>query len=130
MFVTASQRDLIGSWLRDLNVGLGLQNLFGFASRYPKNGPLNTAIIEASLRLLDIKPTLAYRFTDSLSLGVGADIFTFWTGVVGGAEQKFISPGLPGIPAGSHVRITGNSGGRLEVATYNLDVNFVLSWSE
>lgn len=108
MFVTASPRDPVISWLSDLTFGFGLQNLFGFASRYPKNGPLNTAVIEASLPLLDIKPTLAYRFTDWLSLGAGADIFTFWTGAVGGAEQKFISPGLPGIPAGSRVRITGD----------------------
>ena len=108
MFLTARPNDRNISWLGDLTVGFGLQNLFGFASRYPKDGPLNTAVIESSLPLLDIKPTVAYRFSDWLSIGVGMDIFTFWTGVVGGAEQKFISPGLPGIPAGSRVRITGD----------------------
>lgn len=108
MFFTARPKDLNITWLGDLTVGFGLQNLFGFAARYPKDGPLNTAVTEASLPLLDIKPTVAYRFSDWLSIGIGMDIFTFWTGVVGGAEQKFISPGLPGIPAGSRVRITGD----------------------
>jgi long-chain fatty acid transport protein len=107
-FLTANVKDLGIERLGDLSIGFGLQNLFGFASRYPENGPLNTAVIEASLPLLDIKPTFAYRLTDWLSVGGGVDIFTFWTGFVGGAEQKFISPGLPGIPAGSRVRITGD----------------------
>lgn len=108
LFLTATPKDFDIPWLGDLTAGFGLQNLFGFASRYPKNGPLNTAVIEASLPLLDIKPTLAYRFTDWLSLGAGLDVFTFWTGLVGGAKQEFISPGLPSMPAGSRVRITGD----------------------
>ena len=106
-FITATPKDVGISWLGDMTLGFGLQNLFGFASRYPSNGPLQTAVTSASLPLLDLKPTLAYRFTDWLSLGVGADIFTFLPGVVGDAEQKFVSPGLPGIPAGSRVKIDG-----------------------
>ncbi|HEY7167521.1 MAG TPA: outer membrane protein transport protein [Candidatus Binatia bacterium] len=108
LFLTAKPKDLGVSWLGDLSVGLGLQNLFGFASKYPVNGPLQTAITSAALPLLDIKPTFAYRFSNWLSLGVGADVFTFWDSVLGGAKQKFISPGLPGMPAGSHVTITGS----------------------
>ena len=106
-FITARPRDLGVTWLGDLTAGIGLQNLFGFASRYPENGPLRTAITEASLPLLDIKPTLAYRFSKWLALGLGGDIFTFWDSALGGAEQKFISPGLPGIAPGDHVKITG-----------------------
>ena len=107
-FVTATPTDLGISWLGDLTAGFGLQSLFGFASKYPSNGPLQTAITSASLPLLNIKPTLAYRFTDWLSLGLGGDIFTFWPAVVGEAQQKFVSPGLPGIAAGDHVKITGS----------------------
>jgi len=106
-FVTARPHDLGAAWLSNLTVGIGLQNLFGFAARYPENGPLRTAIIEASLPLLDIKPTLAYRFSEWLALGIGGDIFTFSDSTLGGAEQKFISPGLPGIAPGDHVKITG-----------------------
>src|SRR5687768_6831992 len=83
-FITARPRDLGAAWLGDLTLGFGLQNLFGFASRYPENGPLRTAITEASLPLLDIKPTLAYRFSEWLALGLGGDIFTFWDSAVGG----------------------------------------------
>ena len=108
LFLTATPRDLGLPWLGDLAVGIGLQNLFGFATRYPENGPLRTAVTSASLPLLDIKPTVDYRLTDWLSLGVGADIFTFWSEVgEGHAEQKFVSPGLPGIPAGGRVEING-----------------------
>jgi long-chain fatty acid transport protein len=41
LFVTATPHDLGVSWSGDLNVGFELQNLFGFAARYPKDGPLN-----------------------------------------------------------------------------------------
>ena len=108
LFLTATPKDLGAPWLGDLALGLGLQNLFGFASKYPVSGPLRTAITSAALPLLDIKPTLAYRFSDWLSLGLGADIFTFWDSVLGPATQKFISPGLPGMPVGAHVKITGS----------------------
>lgn len=108
LFLTATPRDLGVPWLGDLTVGIGVQNLFGFASRYPRDGPFNTSITGASLPVLDIKPTIAYRFADWLSLGAGADIFTFWDVVgEGHAERKFISPGLPGIPAGARVEING-----------------------
>jgi long-chain fatty acid transport protein len=108
LFVTATPADLGASWLGGLTVGLGLQNLFGFASRYPQTGPLQTAITSAKLPALDLKPTVAYRIADWLSLGLGGDIFTFWDSVLGGAEQRFVSPGLPGMPPGSHVKITGS----------------------
>ena len=108
LFLTATPSDLGAPRLGDLTVGLGLQNLFGFASRYPEDGPLRTAITSASLPLLDIKPTVAYRVSDWLSLGVGADIFTIWSDLgEGQAERKFVSPGLPGIPAGARVEING-----------------------
>jgi long-chain fatty acid transport protein len=117
-FLTATPKDFDVPWFGDLSVGFGLQNLFGFAMKYPRNSPLNTAVIEAGLPLLDIKPTLAYRLMDWLSVGGGVDIFTFWSGVVGRAEQRFISPGLPGIPAASRVKITGEGtavGGNVSV---------------
>jgi long-chain fatty acid transport protein len=86
--LTATPKDLGAPWLGNLALGLGLQNLFGFASNYPVNGPLRTAITSAALPLLDIKPTLAYRLADWLSLGLGADIFTFWNSVLGPATRR------------------------------------------
>ncbi len=61
----------------NLSVGLGLQNLFGFAAKYPRNGPFAGAVTFAQFPLIDIKPTFAYKVTDRLSVGLGADIFTF-----------------------------------------------------
>lgn len=63
--------------LSDVTVGLGLTSPFGLNIRYPLDGPLNTAVTSASLPLIDIKPTLAYKLTDQLAIGVGADIYTF-----------------------------------------------------
>jgi long-chain fatty acid transport protein len=122
-FVTATPQDLGVPRLADLAVGFGLQNLFGFASRYPENGPLQTSITSAKLPVLDFKPTIAYRFSHWLSLGLGGDLFTFWDSVLGGAEQRFVSPGLPGMPAGSQVKITGSG----STATFNTS-GFVTPW--
>ena len=107
-FITVTPRDLAAEWFGNLAVGLGVQNLFGFAARYPNNGPLRTAITSAQLPLLDIKPTAAYRISDWLSVGAGLDILTFWSSVFGKAEQKFFSPGLPGIPSGARVKVDGD----------------------
>lgn len=106
-FATVAPGDLGIEWLDRFSVGMGLQNLFGFAARFPFDSPFSTAVTSAVLPLLDFKPTLAYKATDWLSLGVGGDFFFFWKPVVGCANQKFISPGLPSMPAGSSVQITG-----------------------
>ena len=63
-FITATPRDFGTKRLGDVTIGLGVQNLFGFASLYPNNGPLRTAITSARLPVLDIKPTAAYRIVD------------------------------------------------------------------
>lgn len=106
-FVTVAPGDLGVEWLNRFSVGFGLQNLFGFAARFPFDSPFSTAVTSAQLPLLDFKPTVAFRATDWLSLGVGGDYFFFWKPVIGCADQKFVSPGLPSMPAGSSVRITG-----------------------
>ena len=55
---------------------------FGSLTRWPNDGPFRTATTFSTLPLLDIKPTLAYKATENLSLGLGADIYTF-SGLVG-----------------------------------------------
>lgn len=106
-FVTVTPRDLGAEFFRGLSFGMGLQNMYGFSSKYPDNGPFNTAVIEAKLPLLDIKPTIAYQFTDWLSFGGGVDIFTFFSPLFGKAKQEFMSPGLPNAAVGSRVIIDG-----------------------
>ncbi|ALA57462.1 OmpP1/FadL family transporter [Nitrospira moscoviensis] len=94
LFVTANLKDLGVHALGDLSVGLGLQNLFGFAAKYPRDGPFASAVTFAQFPLLDIKPTLAYKVTDRLSVGLGADIFTFASFLgEGHLEQRSIQGG-------------------------------------
>jgi long-chain fatty acid transport protein len=77
LFITANLKDLGIHTLGSLSVGFGLQNLFGFAAKYPRNGPFASAVTFAQFPLIDIKPTFAYKVTDRLSFGLGVDIFTF-----------------------------------------------------
>lgn len=101
VFITANLPDLGLRAPGDLTVGIGVESLYGFAIKYPDNGPFASAVTSATLPLLDLKPTLAYKVTDRLSVGLGADIFTFASFLgAGHAERKFQSPGGFGLPAG------------------------------
>lgn len=77
MFITASMKDLGLTALSDLTAGIGLTVPFGSLTRWPNDGPFGTATTFSTLPLLDIKPTIAYKATENLSLGLGADIYTF-----------------------------------------------------
>ena len=106
-FLTANLKDLGVHALGDLSLGLGFLNLYGFSLKYPENGPFASSVTRAQLPLLDIKPTMAYKITDDLSVGLGADIFTFASFVgEGHAERQFISAGGP-VPAGAQVELNG-----------------------
>ena len=107
-FITANLKDLGLTALGDLSAGIGLTVPFGSLTRWPNDGPFRTATTFSTLPLLDIKPTLAYKVTENVSLGLGADIYTF-TGLVGEghAERQSEWPGGLGIPAGSKVELSG-----------------------
>jgi len=109
VYLVANLKDLGFSALGDFSAGIGFNNPFGSLSRYPNNGPFNSALTFTTLPLLDIKPTLAYKLNDQLSFGLGADIYTF-SGLFGEGhlEQKSIWPGGLGIPGGSLVEINGS----------------------
>ena len=100
-YLTANVKDLGFRWLGDLSVGLGVIGPFGTNVRWPDNGPFSTAVTRAALEIIDIKPTLAYKINDQLSIGLGADIYTFagfWG--AGRAQHKFnlstrLNPLLP-----------------------------------
>ncbi|MEK7236823.1 MAG: outer membrane protein transport protein [Nitrospirota bacterium] len=107
-FITANLKDLGLTALGDLTAGIGLTVPFGSLTRWPNDGPFRTATTFNTLPLLDIKPTLAYKATENLSLGLGADIYTF-SGLVGEGhvEKQSVWPGGLGIPAGSKVELSG-----------------------
>lgn len=110
-YITANLKSLGITALGDLSIGIGLTAPFGSLTRWPNDGPFNTATTFSTLPLLDIKPTVAYKVTESLSLGLGADIYTF-SGLIGEGqvEKQFISPGAPAFPlapAGSKMELSG-----------------------
>jgi long-chain fatty acid transport protein len=109
LYLTANLKDLGVMALGDLTAGIGLTVPFGSLTRWPNDGPFRTATTFNSLPLLDIKPTLAYKLTEDLSIGLGADIYTF-SGLFGEGhvERKSVWPGGGGIPAGAQVELFGS----------------------
>lgn len=111
-YLSANLGTFGGTRLSSLTVGLGVTSPFGSNVRYPLDGPFNTAVTSSALPLIDIKPTIAYKITEALSVGVGADIYTF-AGFLGEGhvEQKQVSSGALGIPAGTPIELNGSGTG-------------------
>jgi long-chain fatty acid transport protein len=107
-YITVNVKDLGLNALGDLAIGIGLTVPFGSLTRWPSDGPFRTATVFSALPLLDVKPTLAYKVTENVSLGLGADIYTF-SGLAGEGhvERQSVWPGGLGIPAGSKVELYG-----------------------
>ena len=103
LYITANLKDLGVSApiVSNMAVGIGLTFPFGTVYRWPNSGPFATATTGAALPLLNIKPTVAYKVNDRLSLGLGLDIYTF-SGLIGEGqyEQRLLSSGGPGLPPG------------------------------
>nr|WP_086425614.1 outer membrane protein transport protein [Nitrospira cf. moscoviensis SBR1015] len=106
-YLTANLQDLGVSSLGNVTVGIGITTPFGSVMRWPDNSPLRTITTFTALPLFDIKPTIAYQVTQDLSIGVGADIYTFASFFgEGHAELRSISPGGL-VPAGSKLEFNG-----------------------
>jgi len=97
------------STLSPITLGFGLTSPFGTSTRYPVDGPFNTAVTSATLPLIDIKPTIAYKVNDDLSLGVSADIYTV-AGFLGEGqvEQRRVGSGAF---AGASIELNGKGTG-------------------
>jgi len=108
LYLTANLGDLGVTSLSRFTAGIGLNSPFGSLTRYPEDGPFRTVTTFTTLPLIDIKPTLAYKLNDYLSIGLGADIYTF-SGLFGEGhvERRSIWPGGLGIPAGSQIELFG-----------------------
>jgi long-chain fatty acid transport protein len=111
IYITANLKDIgvATPILSNMAVGIGLNFPFGTLYRWPSNGPFATATTGAALQLLNIKPTLAYKISDRLALGVGLDIYTFSSLIGEGQyEQRLLSSGGSGLPpAGTPLEING-----------------------
>ena len=98
-YLTANLKDIGFDGLPGLSAGVGLTSPFGLKIRWPDDGPFSTVVTEATLQPIDIKPTIAYKFFDMVSLGVGADIYTFASFIgEGQAELHRNDPNIPGMP--------------------------------
>ena len=106
-YITANLQGLGVSVLEKLTVGIGVTTPFGSVMRWPDNSPFRGVTTFTALPLFDIKPTLAYQLHPDLSIGAGADIYTFASFFgEGHAELQSISPG--GLaPAGSKLEFNG-----------------------
>ena len=94
--------------LSSVTIGIGLTSPFGLNTRYPLDGPFRTAVTSAALPLIAINPTIAYKISDDLSVGISANIYTFASFLgEGHGEQKQISAGALGIPSGALVELNG-----------------------
>jgi long-chain fatty acid transport protein len=58
-------------------LGLGLNSPFGLGVQYNADWPGSSNIIRATIKTLNLNPTLALKLTDYLSLGAGLDIMYF-----------------------------------------------------
>lgn len=58
-----------------LRVGLGVVNEFGLNEDWGNTGPLNQLVDHAKLSVLNVSPTVAYKWDDHLSLGVALNIY-------------------------------------------------------
>jgi long-chain fatty acid transport protein len=107
-YVSANLRSFGWDNLSNATVGLGITSPYGLNTRYPVDGPFNTAVTSATLPLIDIKPTVAYKLNDQLAIGVSGDIYTFASFLgEGQVEQQRVSAGQFGIPAGASVELNG-----------------------
>ena len=106
-YITANLQGVGVSLLDKLTVGVGVTTPFGSVMRWPDDSPFRTLTTFTALPLFDVKPTLAYQLHPDLSIGAGADIYTFASFFgEGHAELQSISPG--GLaPAGSKLEFNG-----------------------
>jgi long-chain fatty acid transport protein len=104
-YVSANLGFLGWDSLSKVTVGLGLTSPFGLNIRYPLDGSFNSAVTSAALPLIDIKPTVAYKLNDQLSIGVGADIYTFASFLGQGQAEQKLNLG------GASVEFNGNGTG-------------------
>ncbi len=92
-YFTAHLRGLGIPVLDKMAVGVGITTPVGSVMRWPDNSPFRAQSTFTALPLFDIKPTVAYQLLPDLSVGVGADIYTFASFFgEGHAELQSISP--------------------------------------
>jgi long-chain fatty acid transport protein len=108
-YATVNFKDAGYQAFGNLSAGVAVLSPFGNMYRYGNNGPFATAVIRSALQLIDIKPTLAYKLTDQFSIGLGADIYTFFNFWGQGQYETHLnsSGGPPLPPPGTPLELNG-----------------------
>ncbi|GKS63049.1 hypothetical protein YTPLAS72_03530 [Nitrospira sp.] len=106
-YISANLGDIGVSSLEKLTIGVGITTPFGSVMRWPETSPFSRITTFTAFPLFDIKPALAYQLLPDLSIGAGADIYTFASFFgEGHAELQSVSPG--GLaPPGSKLEFNG-----------------------
>ncbi len=111
LFLTAHLPALGLESLPNWTVGIGVTTPFALQVEYPDDSLIAPITTSASLPLMDIKPTLAYRLNEYISVGGGLDIYTFadFLGEGHAELHQVAAPGNPfGIPAGTNLEANGD----------------------
>ncbi len=110
-------------FLEDWWLGMGIYSDFGLGTDYDTDWPGRFNAIETSLETVTFSPTLAYKVTDDLSLGVGARIM-----YLDFSTRKAVArPAPPGTLMGYSTTCGDTMGyGWLAGATYNLTEDWTL----
>ncbi len=84
-------------------LGIGVTTPFALQVEYPNDSIITPVATKASLPLIDIKPTLAYKLNDYIAIGGGLDIYMFpsFIGEGHATLQRDAESGNPIIPAGT-----------------------------
>ncbi|MGD9850668.1 MAG: OmpP1/FadL family transporter [Nitrospirales bacterium] len=110
LFLAADLPSLGLSQLPNWRIGIGVNSPFALEAHYPTDSAISPILTSAALPLINIKPTLAYKLNEYLSIGGGLDIYTF-TDLIGEGQaeiQQIAAPGNAfGIPAGTGLEANG-----------------------
>lgn len=108
-YATVNLEDVGYDFAKGFSAGIAVLSPFGNTYRYPASGPFSTAVTHSALQLIDIKPSLAYKFNDQVSIGLGMDIYTFFNfWGEGQYETHLKSSGGPPLPsAGTPLEVNG-----------------------
>jgi len=110
VFLTANLGYLTSDLLKDWTVGLGVTTPFGISIEYPTDSQVAPVTASVELPLIDIKPTVAWKFNESISVGAGLDIYTF-VSFIGEGQAQFQQTAAAGnafgLPAGTSLEANG-----------------------
>ena len=113
VYFTANLHDLGLDLLKGWTVGVGVTSPYGINIEYPSTSQVAFVTYKAALPLIDIKPTVAVRVNDYISIGGGIDFYHVTSLGEGQAEvQAIAAPGNPfGLPPGTPLEANGTDTG-------------------